>query len=203
MATVNFSFNIPKLFQDQFGVKPVQPFGVNVESSLTRQQAVSFLGTPVYEVVQIQPEQYSYYDILKKQKRDDGVIPEYTFPYEILLEVSQTKKITSTEVVGRDGEILEYVGLSNYQISIKGFVINYATQDYPDAQVRALKRILDIPQSMKVSSLFLNRLGIDRITIKDHNIPMLEGHLQVQPFTINAVSDAPYELDLIQKKLQK
>jgi hypothetical protein len=199
MASVNF--HLSKLFQAQFGVEGAD--FVQTQGSLTQEQALSAIGTPVYEIVQVQAEHYSYYDIRQKRKRDDGVIPEYTFPYELLLEVSQAKKIISTEVAARDGSILEYIGLGDYQITLRGFIINYASQDYPDAGVMALKRILDIPQSLKVSSLYLNRLGIDRIAVKDYSLPLMEGHRQVQPFVINAISDLPYELDLIQKKLLK
>lgn len=198
MASINFY--LPQLFQEQFGIRGISPFMAETEPSYTQEQAISDIGTPVYEIIQVQPEQYSYYDLKQKRKRDDGVIPSYTFPYELLLEVSQAKRIVSTEVVGRDGSILEYIGLGDYEITINGFLINYDTQDYPEAKVMAMKRVLDIPQSLKVSSLYLNRLGIDRIAIKDYNFPIMEGHIQVQPFKITAISDLPYELDLMTKK---
>jgi len=201
MASINFY--LPQLFQTQFGIQGLSPFDVETEQTYTQEQAISSIGTPVYEIIQVQAEQYSYYDVKQQQKRDDGVIPEYTFPYELMLEVSQTKKIISTEVAGRNGSVLEYIGLGNYEITIQGFVINYSSQDYPETAVTAMKRILDIPKSLKVSSLYLNRLGIDRIAIKDYSLPIYEGHIQVQPFKIAAISDLPYELDLVERKLLK
>ncbi|WEK18176.1 MAG: DUF6046 domain-containing protein [Candidatus Pedobacter colombiensis] len=202
MASV--SFYLPKLFQTQFGIQSTS-FAVEGmgEGAPTQSQVMSPIGTPVYEIIQIQAEQFSYYDMQQKRKRDDGVVPQYTFPYELLLDVSQAKKIVSTEVVGRNGSVLEYIGLGDYQINIQGFIINYNADEYPDRQVAEMKRILDIPRSLKVSSLYLNRLGIDRMAIKEYSFPVLEGHIQVQPFKIAAVSDLPYELDLIERKLLK
>lgn len=114
----------------------------------------------------------------------------------VLCTVSQAKKIIKTEIQGRDGTVKEYIGLDDYQVNING-IITAANGVHPADTVTELKKMLDAPVPIPIISSFLNRLGIYNVVIENYTLPQVAGGYSKQDFSINAISDAPLELQII------
>ena len=117
---------------------------------------------------------------------------------DILFSVSQSKKIITTEIQGRDGTVKEYIGLDDYQIQMTGR-ISGGYNVYEKELVAQLKKILSVGQPLAVSSWYLQNLGITDLVIKDFNFGQNEGEYSTQYFTINALSDNVIEATITQK----
>jgi hypothetical protein len=115
---------------------------------------------------------------------------------DVLLNVSQSKKIITTEIQGRDGTVKEYIGLDDFQVQITGR-LNGTYNVNPKELTRQLKIILSAGQPLEITSWYLQNLGIDDIVVKDFNFGQTEGEYSTQYFTINAMSDKRFEAKII------
>lgn len=117
---------------------------------------------------------------------------------DILFSISQSKKIITTEIQGRDGTVKEYIGMDDFQIQMTGRVSG-GYNVYEKELVAQLKKILSAGQPLAVSSWYLQNLGITSLVIKDFNFGQTEGEYSTQYFTINALSDNIIEASITQK----
>jgi hypothetical protein len=111
----------------------------------------------------------------------------------VLISLTKNKKIIRSEIAGKDGEVIEYMGAGSHDITINGMI----TSDYgvePTEKINALNAILDAPISIQVICPFLNMKGIHQIVIMDSTQPQEAGGIAYQSFTINAISEVPVEL---------
>lgn len=115
---------------------------------------------------------------------------------DVLLTVSQSKKIITTEIQGRDGTVKEYIGLDDFQIQITGR-LNGTYNVNPKELTRQLKIILSAGQPLEITSWYLQNLDITDIVVKDFNFGQTEGEYSTQYFTINAMSDKRFEAKII------
>lgn len=115
---------------------------------------------------------------------------------DVLLTVSQSKKIITTEIQGRDGTVKEYIGLDDFQIQITGR-LNGSYNVNPKDLTRQLKIILSAGQPLEITSWYLQNLDITDIVVKDFNFGQTEGEYSTQYFTINALSDKRFEAKII------
>lgn len=115
---------------------------------------------------------------------------------DVLLNVSQSKKIITTEIQGRDGTVKEYIGLDDFQVQITGR-LNGTYNVNPKELTRQLKIILSAGQPLEITSWYLQNLDITDIVVKDFNFGQTEGEYSTQYFTINAMSDKRFEAKII------
>jgi hypothetical protein len=115
---------------------------------------------------------------------------------DVLLNVSQSKKIITTEIQGRDGTVKEYIGLDDFQIQITGR-LNGSYNVNPKELTRQLKIILSAGQPLEITSWYLQNLDITDIVVKDFNFGQAEGEYSTQYFTINAMSDKRFEAKIL------
>ncbi|RTL60725.1 MAG: hypothetical protein EKK37_00795 [Sphingobacteriales bacterium] len=119
--------------------------------------------------------------------------------YNPLCRVSQQKNILKTAIEGRDGTIKEFVGMGDYEIEISG-TIDGANGVYPQDEVFVLKRMLDVNDAtipIQIINQFLNTLDIYSIVIESYNLPQAPGGISYQLYSINAISTAPIELQVV------
>jgi hypothetical protein len=109
----------------------------------------------------------------------------------VLMNVSQSKKIVETEIQGSDeGDMLEYIGMSNYQVSING-IFNGPNGHYPIDEVNALQQLMKAPVAIAVVSTHLHNLDIYNLVIKEFVYDQEPGGYSKQNFSIQAISDSP------------
>ena len=160
------------------------PFVINEGDSMDVpfDKFISKMGTVVYSNIIIN----KIYDANGNLIFDDYRIDD------CLMQVSQSKKIVTTEIQGKDGTVKEYIGLDDFQVQISGRITgSYGV--YEKELVNKLKKILSLGQPLAVSSWWLQNLDITDIVVKDFSFDQNEGEYSTQYFTINALSDRRFE----------
>ena len=111
---------------------------------------------------------------------------------DVLLVISQSKKIITTEIQGRDGTVKEYIGMDDFQVQITGR-LNGSYNVNPKELTKQLKKILSAGQPLEITSWYLQNLDITDIVVKDFNFGQTEGEYSTLYFTINALSEKRFE----------
>ena len=168
---------------------PYQAIPDSYEDLSDLPQYTSYLGSPVLSDLDIIPNQDGYTRIQ---------IPT------VLFTVSQKKTIISTVVQGRNGTIKEYISDGDFHISIRG-VLSSVNGVYPRTKTggnnvifKDLFDICSLNKAVGVNSWYLRQFGIYNIVITDYEFPQNEGEYAMQPFSITAISDTPFELNITQ-----
>ena len=149
----------------------------------------SALNTPVYTNIEFGSGRY--------ETNTKGIFKEFqSLRYEaVLITVSQAKKIITTEIQGRDGTVKEYIGMDDYTVQVNG-VITGSNGHHPIDEIAALKKMLDAPISIDVTSTYLQNLGIVSLVVFDFDFEQEAGGFSYQTFKITFKSDVPQELRL-------
>lgn len=148
----------------------------------------SALGTPIVTDVTLKGATYTN-QAGQKITFDDVVLQT------VLVNVSQGKRIITTEIQGRDGTVKEYIGMDDYQVAING-IITGPNGHFPIDEVNALHQLCKAPIPIVVISRYLQNLDIFNLVIKDFAYDQEAGGYSKQNFSINAMSDVPIELQI-------
>jgi len=185
---INSGTNTPALYQ-----------GIQTIPAPTAASVQSVLGTPIYEQITLNvPAVVS-----------NGVTTSkgfsYTFPDWPLFDISPAWLIVKENVQGGtvNGTVKEFIQQDDFSITIRGFLINYASQDYPDQLVTNLWKVINSKQSLGITSKVFNLLDIHNIVITDAKFPGVEGYMNMQPFELNCLSDEPVILQIKSVKTQR
>lgn len=162
------------------------------------------------------PLQVTAEDILLKGVNYMGVptLTSLAFQYnnvrvelvECIITVNQEKNIVTTPLQGRDGTVKEYISDGDYTISVEAAVSSYvinATVDtdfsdshaYPISQLEDVIAILNIKDTVAVQSDFLTLFKITDVVVKGFGM-IQETHSNRQGFTLQMLSDTPYEIKI-------
>jgi hypothetical protein len=206
MAGNNFSTNysIPQLFQKFFNIEgsvlssipfmgatgtlapnePNRPFDSATALGLPVQVNKSVFGVPIYEQI-----------TLSQQIPGKSSI-EYSFPGWPLTEVNFSKRIVKTDVTDAESSVKQFIGFNDREITIRGFIINHNARAVPLEDIQVLNAICEINASLKVTSEYLNALNIHYLVIENFRLVEVEASITIQPFVIDAISDAPFILTI-------
>jgi len=157
----------------------------------------SKFGLPVFGTVTFKGGTYNQYDRYSGRIKQ-AMCAEYTLPYSCLIEFSRENAVITTNLLGNQGTVKELFGLGDWNISIKGIAVNGLDRVGNDAhtQIENLVAWHEINDAIGVGGSLFSSKGIDRIVIKSLNIQPIEAKYNVIPFTIEALSDEPLELQL-------
>lgn len=167
------------------------PYIITAGATQDTTEFVSKLGTPVYSNVIFNKGQVL---------NDLGVVVSNWEDFridDVILQVSQGKKIVTTEIQGRDGTVKEYIGMDDFQVTINGR-LNGAYGVNPKSETKQLKTILDAGQPLAITNWWLQNLGITDVVVTGYSFPQTEGEYSTQYFTINAISDKVVEATITQ-----
>jgi hypothetical protein len=112
----------------------------------------------------------------------------------VLVDVQMSKIIITTPINGRNGTVKEYYSDGDYQVSLRGALVNPTGTNYPYNEFRILNELLKAKVSLKVTSEFMSLFPIYNLAVTDYTFPQEEGFTNTQLFQINALSDSPIEL---------
>lgn len=163
--------------------------------------STSYLGTPVFMNIEFIPETYkdkegrdiSYGELLKNNDDSSAFVIN-----TVLVDVSQSKQIIKTNIQGVSGTVKEYISKGDYQIKIRGILVDESAERYPQEQVIQLREYLDAETTLGVAGRFLNDLfDITDIVVEGYSFPQAEAGQNYQLFEIDAVSDDPIELTVL------
>ncbi len=111
--------------------------------------------------------------------------------------ISRAKNIVSTQLVGMDGTIKEYINDGDYQLNIAVGVVavrnGVIVDEYPKEGISELRAFLDEKESIDVYSDFLDIFDINSIVIKSYSITQ-DTASNYQSVAISAVSDNVYNV---------
>lgn len=138
---------------------------------------VSFFGMPVF------------CDLMLESPAGDNLYMD-----TILFEVNQAKNIVTTSVQGRPGTVKEYIAMGDYEVMLRGAIVNSGSQSYPYDRVNELIRLLELPEALTAVSEYLQLFNVYNLVVMDYAMPQQEGFQNVQLFEINCLSDTPEEL---------
>lgn len=197
----NFPKVKPSLVLKGFGLQALKTklYKTGEEEADTR-AGVSYLGTPVFMNIEFEPGTYTdrngngidYGGILTNNAADDGFKID-----TVLADVTIVKQIVKTNIQGLNGSVKEYISQNDYQVTIRGALVDPNGQKYPEDQVKQLVEYCEVPESIRIYSRFLNdNFNIQYLAIEEVNLPQVEGTENVQLFEIKAVSDDPIELTI-------
>ncbi len=125
----------------------------------------------------------------------------FVFPPATLVDFSQSKGITQTELKGGLGSVVEMYGVHNWEVRIRGLALDEwdtlngtkskTAQDYK-TDLLELNRIIE---PVGVIGSEFNERDITHIIIKSIRFQRLEGRPNVCPFEIDAISHTAFELE--------
>ena len=105
--------------------------------------------------------------------------------------ISDYKRATSKDYEG--GTVKEFLGFQDYEIVIRGVVINAASHKiYPETIVEKLNKLFQKNESLPIICGLTALLGIERIVMKELRFPEMTGVQHAQAYEITCVSDAPF-----------
>jgi hypothetical protein len=117
-------------------------------------------------------------------------------PNSPAMSVHALKKIVSTQVVGV-GTVKELISIDDYKLTIKGFAINYESDDYPYQDVQLLRELFGLNRSLKIESKLCEVFEINMVVIESLRLPDMVGKQNIQPFEINLLSDKDFDVILV------
>ncbi len=137
----------------------------------------SALGTPVYAIIEFQGANWTDFNGRSRS------FPNMAFD-TVLLNVTQSKNIIETEIQGSDyGAVLEYSGLRNYDIQCD-IIITGENGIYPQDAVSNLLLMINAPVPINVNSWYLQNLDIFTLTVREYNMPQVQGGISQQTVSI-------------------
>lgn len=137
----------------------------------------SLLGTPVFADVRF-----------PRDGKSDIILDT------ILVDVSQRKNIVTTPVQGRNGTVKEYISDGDYDVRIRGAIVNTGSNGYPYGAVRDLHDLLSRSEALSIVADYLRLYNIYSVVVMSFNFPQQEGYQNTQLFEIECISDTPEEL---------
>lgn len=161
---------------------------------------VSVLGTPIYEQISL--------TVPAVVKNGAVVSPQrfYTFPDWPLFDITASWMIEKENMQGGIGTTKEFIQQDDFQITIRGFLINNDSQDYPEQLLSDLWAVINAQKTagaLGITSRVFNLLDIHNIVILDAKFPAVEGYMNMQPFELTCLSDYTTILEIKSVKTQK
>lgn len=144
----------------------------------------AMLGTPVYDQV-----------ILKRDIDSSNVDDIFKFD-SVLVTVSQSKNIVKTPIQGRNGTVKEYISDGDYDITLKGVIVNENPLRSPLEFIETLHNLLLEQNELSIVSNYIVLFGINYVVIESYNFNQVEGSVNQIQFDMKLLSDEPVELKL-------
>lgn len=128
-------------------------------------------------------------------------LDDWQMPNEPTIELRGGKNIIETQLNRGDRvqNVLEEINLNNYEIRIRGVILNEEEFDlYPEADVRRLREICEKPGSVSITNGILNLFNINQVAIRDFDFFEVMGYAGAQAYELVLLSDTDFELEIIE-----
>ena len=116
---------------------------------------------------------------------------------DAIVAISRSKNIVSTQMVGMNGTVKEYINDGDYNLNI---VVGVAAvrdgvivDEYPADNLRELRTFLDNNEALSVHSEFLDVFDINSLVVKSFSVSQ-DTASNYQSVNISAVSDEEYNI---------
>lgn len=112
----------------------------------------------------------------------------------VLIQVSNTRNIIRTPIMGRNGTIKEYMSDGDYEIKLNGQLINPLMNIPPETMIRSLNQFCKVQTEIAVNSTLLSYLDIASIVIAESRFFQRQGARNVIDYELMCYSETPFEL---------
>lgn len=115
---------------------------------------------------------------------------------DVTANVSLQKEIVKTQLVGHKGTIKEYISDGDYQVTLSVGIVamnenGELLDQYPEDAMGVLRKVMERPEALEVSSTFLDVFGINRIVVTGFSAKQMT-YANRQLVEITALSDEDY-----------
>jgi len=186
------AFNVPNLITGA-GIAALKSHLFNIPTrEIEEAIGTSELGTPIYDYLHLR--EGSYTALNDEVIQYEGLILE-----TVLIEVNLPRRITKTEVQGRNGDVKEYISNGDHVINVRG-MITTKENVFPLEKVRLFRKLMQVPQQLSITSQLLNEVfGIDDIVIDGSpTISQIEGTRNQVEFSFQALSDEALDIEVLE-----
>lgn len=163
------------------------------EVSLGEETIMSYLGTPVLFPIKFKAGNYQAYDNGEIVTRD---VADWQLPFSTVVEFNRSKISSRTMIGGGKGTVKETYGLDDWQIRIRGIMINPDDNQLPEDDIRRMLEFDELADVVAVEGKMFELLGIYQIALDTLALPAMEGFPWAKAFEWRAYSDEPTELIL-------
>lgn len=120
----------------------------------------------------------------------------YQLPNEPLVSIAGRKTIVETSLAGntRRGTVKEIINTEDYDVKIRGVIINENANDYPYDLVDQLRKLIEKNEALPIVCALTNLFEIRNIVIKDWDFPEMVGVQNAQAYTLTCRSDEDFLL---------
>lgn len=116
----------------------------------------------------------------------------WRLPFEPLVRIGKQKKLVETVIAGNGDEeggiVIEQINKSNYDIQIRGILMESGSFAYPASQVEKLQRFCESSEALDIDCDLLELFKIRKLVIKSFAIDEMHGQPYSQRYVINAIS---------------
>lgn len=120
-----------------------------------------------------------------------------------VVSISGKKRIIETPLTERTGVVKELISVDDWEMTIRGIIVG-KYGDYPEDAVTKLVDLFHRNKAIEIkcaiTDIFLmrwERQGNNMAVIKEMNFPEVRGIMNVRPYELKLVSDAPFSLEEI------
>lgn len=125
---------------------------------------------------------------------------DYMLPNEPIITINGQNTIIKTILTGIKGSVKELINSDDYVIKIQGIIINEDSDDYPEDEVRKLRKVLESKDVVDISNRLLTLFDIQQVAIESFVLTGIEGNQNCQAYEIACISDWPVDLILKEQK---
>lgn len=185
-----------------FGLNALKRTFLNLGTPDTQDEpdAHSHLGTPIFDTVTLYGNgtngDITYYDLTLQKEVS---VPKLTLDIA-LVTCTKVVNVVKTNVVGANGTVKQYINLGDYSIEIKGTFTSEIPDTRPADLIRQLHKITSSTSEVNIASNLLTLFGVTCIIFEgEQTFAQDESQRDVQKFTLNAISEQPFTIKVIQQ----
>lgn len=179
----------PKLFNPDFKKMAAEQESYQQIDLIGYDKKGGLFGNPIWDTVTLISPNYT---------NDEGVtIPSTKMTFDIaLIEIINDRNIVKTRVAGRNGTIKEYMSDGDYDIVIKGSLVNEVANTPPVDLLTRFSSFTSCPETLEVESNLLSYFNCFYLVIEKPRLKQREGMRNIFDFELQCVSDIPFDLDV-------
>jgi hypothetical protein len=177
-------------------------FKLGKVQTIVQGDELSYLGTPIFQPITFLGGMYPQLGT----GADAGKLVElpyvgWVLPATTTAEFTRAKDITKSAPNGAFGSTKEVWAFGDWDITIRGLILDGQPNFFPKAQLRELASWEKVVDAIDVTGDMFTYLGIKRLVIESINIGRVNGMPNVIPFQMQCVSDEPLELAIQSNQL--
>lgn len=169
----------------------VGTYNVSIENENENEyDRLSQFGTPIFGSFKVAAGTYKAYD--DNDKLSDVQVDEFEFPVASIVEFSRRKGTVVTETIGGKGSVKEIMGLSDWNVSIRGLIVQDDSRNNYRAvveQQKQLDKLNEVAGAIKVEGKLFFERDIHHILIQELRYTPVQGKPGLVQYEIDALSD--------------